>query len=172
MKCANMERNEKLLLLIIGKSANPRCFKNLRFFHEEYLANKKTLMTGEIFTTLVKQLVKEMKRKKTKIVLPPNTISKTNCGQNNYLEPWSSLEFYCATFLPSLFFGCLDILIKPGTPTMDEGVRACDIIHAYLQNQKCVILWADTSLAGIHPINPVLQTFLSVCSVTRKWLCL
>lgn len=77
MKCANMERNEKLPLLIIGKSANPRCFKNLRFFHEEYLANKKALMTGEIFTTLVKQLVKEMKRKKTKIVLPPDTISKT-----------------------------------------------------------------------------------------------
>lgn len=172
MICSNMERNKKLSLLIIRKSANPRCLKNVRIFHEEYLANKKALMTGEIFTALFKQLVKEMKRKKTKIVLPPNTISKTNCGQNNYLEPWSSLEFYCATFLPSLFFGCLDILIKPGTPTMDEGVRACDIIHSYLQNQKCVILWADTSLAGIHPINPVLQTFLSVCSVTRKWLCL
>lgn len=104
MICANMERNKKLSLLIIRKSANPRCLKNVRIFHEEYLANKKALMTGEIFTALFKQLVKEMKRKKTKIVLPPNTISKTNCGQNNYLEPWSSLEFYCATFLPSLFF--------------------------------------------------------------------
>lgn len=73
MVCANMERNDKIPLLVIGKSANPRCLKNVRFF----LANKKALMNGEIFTSLVKQLVKEMKRKKTKIVLPPNTISKT-----------------------------------------------------------------------------------------------
>lgn len=51
---------------------------------------------------------------------------------------------------------------------MDEGVRACDIIHAYLQNQKCVILWADTSLAGIHPINPVLQNFFECLQRNKK----
>lgn len=78
MFCADMERNDKLPLLIIGKSTNPHTLlQNVRLFHVEYLANKNALMTGEIFTTLVKQLVKEMKRKKTKIVLPPNTISKT-----------------------------------------------------------------------------------------------
>lgn len=149
MICANMERNKKLSLLIIRKSANPRCLKNVRIFHEEYLVNKKALMTGEIFTALFKQLVKEMKRKKTKIVLPPNTISKTQpvdqiIIQNLEVHQSSTVLHFCRQperDVPHLFFlGCLDILIKPGTPTMDEGVRACDIIHSYLQNQKCVIL--------------------------------
>lgn len=61
MVCANMDGTEKLPLLIIGKSANPRCFKNVRSFPVEYLANKKAWMTGDIFTTWVKQLDK-MKR--------------------------------------------------------------------------------------------------------------
>ncbi|XP_052696045.1 tigger transposable element-derived protein 6-like [Crassostrea angulata] len=48
MVCANMDGTENLPLLIIGKSANPRCFKNVLSFPVEYLANKKAWMTGVI----------------------------------------------------------------------------------------------------------------------------
>ena len=45
---ANMESTEKLSLLMIGKSENPRCF-NVKTKRLEYKANKKTWKTGEIF---------------------------------------------------------------------------------------------------------------------------
>lgn len=96
MVCTKMDGTEKMPLLIIGKSANPRCFKNVSSFPLEYLANKKAWMTGEIFTTWVKQLDKKMKRKIVLVIdncpahpqipglqsielvfLPPNTTSKT-----------------------------------------------------------------------------------------------
>ncbi|XP_062597709.1 tigger transposable element-derived protein 6-like [Saccostrea cucullata] len=99
MVCANMEGTDRLPLLVIGKSANPRCFKNVRSLPVEYNTNKKAWMTVDIFSTWVKQLDKKMKRKKRKtalvidncpahpkipalqsielIFLPPNTTSKT-----------------------------------------------------------------------------------------------
>ncbi|KAJ4430271.1 hypothetical protein ANN_22483 [Periplaneta americana] len=41
-----MDGSEKLPLLVIGKSANPRCFKNVRTKPVEYEANKKAWMTA------------------------------------------------------------------------------------------------------------------------------
>jgi len=46
---ANMDGSEKLPLLMIGKSSNPRCFKNVKSKPVEYQANKKAWMTGEVF---------------------------------------------------------------------------------------------------------------------------
>jgi len=45
---ANMDGIEKLLLLVIGKSARPRCFKNVRHFPVEYKVNKNAWMTSNI----------------------------------------------------------------------------------------------------------------------------
>lgn len=44
-----MDKLEKLALLIIGKSANPKCFKNVKSKLTEYQANKKAWMKGKIF---------------------------------------------------------------------------------------------------------------------------
>ena len=41
-----MNGSKKLPLLLIGKSANPRCFKNVKNNPIEYLANKKAWMTS------------------------------------------------------------------------------------------------------------------------------
>ena len=43
--CANKSGNDKLSLLIIGKSANPRCFKNKKTLPTPYTSNKKAWMT-------------------------------------------------------------------------------------------------------------------------------
>ena len=40
---------EKLPLLVIGKSANPRCFKNVKKLPLPYKSNKKAWMTAAIF---------------------------------------------------------------------------------------------------------------------------
>ena len=99
MVCANMSGNDKLPLLIIGKSANPRCFKNKKTLPTTYTSNKKAWMTSEIFTDWLKKLDQRLKRQKRKIAmvvdncpahphvrglqcielifLPPNTTSKT-----------------------------------------------------------------------------------------------
>ncbi|XP_041372694.1 tigger transposable element-derived protein 4-like [Gigantopelta aegis] len=66
---ANMTGTEKLKLLVIGKSAKPRCFKNVRSLPVDYRSNKKAWMTGALFTEWVKDLDKSMKRQKRKILL-------------------------------------------------------------------------------------------------------
>ena len=45
---------EKLLLLVFGKSANPRCFKNIKKLPLPYESTKKAWMTAAIFETWVK----------------------------------------------------------------------------------------------------------------------
>lgn len=57
---ANMSGTEKLPLLVIGKSANPRCFKNKKL-PVAYMSNKKSWMTGKIFYGLL-DLLKLFKR--------------------------------------------------------------------------------------------------------------
>lgn len=49
---ANMSGSEKLPLLVIGKSANPRAFKN-KEVPVAYKANKKAWMSGRIFSCLI-----------------------------------------------------------------------------------------------------------------------
>ncbi|XP_054259576.1 tigger transposable element-derived protein 6-like [Macrosteles quadrilineatus] len=98
MLCANCTGTDKLKPLVIGKSKNPRCFKNLTDLPTDYMANPKAWMNCEAFTKWLQSVNKEMKKKKKKILmfvdnctahgdipklsnikiefLPPNTTSK------------------------------------------------------------------------------------------------
>ena len=49
MVCANSDGSKKRPLLIIGKFARPRCFKNLAKHPEEYANSKNAWMTSPIF---------------------------------------------------------------------------------------------------------------------------
>lgn len=95
---ANCTGTHKLNPLVIGKSLKPRCFKNVINFPTDYMANNKAWMTCDAFSTWLKSLDREMKKKKKKILifidncsahgdipklsnikvkyLPPNTTSK------------------------------------------------------------------------------------------------
>lgn len=53
---SNASGTEKLPLLVIGKSKNPRCFRNVRSLPVLYKSNKKAWMTGEIFSSYMKDL--------------------------------------------------------------------------------------------------------------------
>ena len=45
----NMDGTEKLPVLVIGKAAKPRCFKNVKTLPMLYKNNKSAWMTGAIF---------------------------------------------------------------------------------------------------------------------------
>src|SRR2546423_6250561 len=56
--CTNATGTDKLKPLVIGKSAKPRCFKNIQKENlgTKYEANKKAWMTSEIFGRWIKSL--------------------------------------------------------------------------------------------------------------------
>lgn len=61
---ANMDGSEKLPLLVIGKSKNPRCFKNVKSKAVPYEGNKKPWMTAVIFENWLLELDKTYRKKR------------------------------------------------------------------------------------------------------------
>ena len=60
---------KKLPLLVIGKSANPRCFKNIKKLPLLYKSNKKAWMIAAIFEMWVKTLDSQMRKSNRNIAL-------------------------------------------------------------------------------------------------------
>ncbi|XP_069134649.1 tigger transposable element-derived protein 6-like [Argopecten irradians] len=69
MVCSNMSGSDKLPLLVIGKSQNPRCFKNIKTLPTLYRANKKAWMTSELFIEWLRKFDDRMSRKKKSVVM-------------------------------------------------------------------------------------------------------
>ncbi|KAF0688197.1 tigger transposable element-derived protein 6-like, partial [Aphis craccivora] len=69
MLAANMDGSQKLKPLMIGKYANPRCFKNLKSFPLMYRSNKKAWMTGVLFTEWLICIDADMKKANRKILM-------------------------------------------------------------------------------------------------------
>lgn len=67
--CCNMDGTEKLPLLVIGKSAKPRCFKGVKTLPLQYSSSKKAWMNSHLFTNWIKDLDKNFRAKKRKICL-------------------------------------------------------------------------------------------------------
>ncbi|XP_025832024.1 tigger transposable element-derived protein 4-like [Agrilus planipennis] len=61
---ANMTGSVKRKLLVIGKSKNPRCFKNVKRLPVNYQANKSAWMTSQIFEEEIRKSDCELKGKK------------------------------------------------------------------------------------------------------------
>ena len=68
--CTNADGTEKEKPLVIGKSKNPRCFKN--FHHElyvDYKNNQRSWMTGEIYVNWLKSFNSKMKLQNRHVLL-------------------------------------------------------------------------------------------------------
>jgi hypothetical protein len=61
--------SEKLKLLIIGKSKNPCCFKNIKSLDVDYESNKKAWVTSEIYEKLLLKLDKLFAAQRRNILL-------------------------------------------------------------------------------------------------------
>ncbi|GFT97033.1 tigger transposable element-derived protein 6 [Trichonephila clavipes] len=60
----NMDGSEKIIPLVVGKSAKPRCFKSINSFPTKYRSDKKAWMTTELFNEWLVSLNTDMKREK------------------------------------------------------------------------------------------------------------
>lgn len=67
--CVNMTGKEKRKLLVIGKSAWPKCFKNTKHLPVTYKPNKKAWMTCNIFEEHIGPWDKNLQNKNRKILL-------------------------------------------------------------------------------------------------------
>ena len=79
--CANMLGNDKLKLLMIGKSKKPRCFKNINMdtLPVTYWSNQNAWMTGVMFREWVTNWDSVLKRKI--ILLVDNCPAHPNIGE-------------------------------------------------------------------------------------------
>lgn len=62
-------KGEKLPMLVIGKSKNPRCFKNVKHLPCEYKSQKKSWMNSEIFEDWLRKLDRKFRANDRKIAL-------------------------------------------------------------------------------------------------------
>lgn len=104
--CCNQAGSDKRKILIIGKSAKPRCFKNCHSLPCEYTSNKKAWMTREIFSNWLRKFNKDMKKQNKKVLLLID-----NCTAHNELP---KLDFVRVKFFPP---NCTSVL-QP----LDQGI--------------------------------------------------
>uniref|UniRef100_A0A1B6KQS9 HTH CENPB-type domain-containing protein n=1 Tax=Graphocephala atropunctata TaxID=36148 RepID=A0A1B6KQS9_9HEMI len=84
---ANMDGSEKLPLLMIGKSASPRCFKNVKSKPVEYVNSSKAWMTSDLFSKWLIKLDKRFGKEKRKVVLFID-----NCTAHNTIPLMENLK--------------------------------------------------------------------------------
>ena len=156
MLCANMDGSEKLKPLVIGKSKNPRSFKNVRALPVTYIANKKAWMVSEEFTTWVKQLDRQFAAENRRVLLfidncsahpqitglqavklhffPPNTTS--------HLQPMDQgvIMSFKTHYRRRLVKRLLESYEAGETPTPVTVKEAVDMTHASWQQvtQPCI----------------------------------
>lgn len=91
--CCNMSGTEKRKVLVIGKSAKPRCLKNVNSLPCDYRSSRKAWMTTGIFNEWLVKFDEEMKRNKRRILLlidncsPHNETPKLECIRIEYFPP-------------------------------------------------------------------------------------
>ena len=100
--------DEKLSSLVIGKSANPRCFKNAKKLPLPYKHNTKVWMISTIFEKWVKKQILQMRKRPRKIAL---VLDNCTAGPNV-----SGLTNIMLVFLPH------NTTAK--TQPMDAGIRS------------------------------------------------
>ena len=102
----NANGSEKLPLLVIGKSKNPRCLKSVRSLPVEYTSSKKAWMNADLFTNRLQKLNRRFARQDRKILLVID-----NCPAHPVIDNLSHIKI---VFLPPNSTSCLQ--------PMDQGV--------------------------------------------------
>lgn len=153
---ANMDGTEKLPLLMIGKSRNPRCFKNVRTKPIKYRSNTKAWMTANLFKEWLLDLNSTYQRKKRKIILFID-----NCQAHKSI---TAMENVTVVFFPPN----MTSVVQP----MDQGViknlkhfYRCLVVQHLLteSSQKLPITLLDASRMCLNAWSKVSQKTIANC---------
>ncbi|CAE1275072.1 unnamed protein product [Acanthosepion pharaonis] len=93
LQFTNMDGSEKQSV-VVGKSAKPRCFKNVKTLPFSYFANRKAWMTSQLFTDVMKTLDRKMIAQNRKIIL---FLDNATCHN---LLPGTNLSNIKLSFMP------------------------------------------------------------------------
>ncbi|XP_057302680.1 tigger transposable element-derived protein 4-like [Hydractinia symbiolongicarpus] len=114
---------KRLPMFVIGKSANPRCFKGVKTLPCRYRSQKKSWMSGELFEEWVRELDRKFSVSKRKIALIID-----NCTAHPHVE---NLEWVELIFLPPN--------TTSQTQPMDQGIiRALKAKYRSLAVRKLI----------------------------------
>lgn len=111
---------------MIGKSANPRCFKNMKTKPVEYESNKKAQMTGEVFTKCLLKLNSKFRKKEGNIMLFID-----NYTVHNFILEMENVKV-------EFFLANMTSIAKP----MDQGIIK-SFNHYYCL--LLVLIWTSTT---------------------------
>lgn len=142
--CTNMSGKDKRKLLIIGKSKNPRCFKNVVRLPVDYKANSKAWMTSEIFIEYIRKWDEELAETKRKIILLVD-----NCPAHPNIE---HLRYIKIVFMPPNTSSKL----QPLDQGIIHAVKKCyrqSLLLKVVQNIDAGIDFKITLLDGINLIH-------------------
>ena len=89
----NMDGSEKQAV-VVGKSAKPCCFKNVKTLPFSYFTNRKAWMTSQLFTDIMKTLDRNMIAQNRKIIL---FLDNATCHN---LLPGTNLSNIKLSFMP------------------------------------------------------------------------
>ena len=145
---------EKLPPLVIGKSANQRCFKNITNLPASYEANSQTWMTSSIFKKWLRKLDFQMRNSAKKIAMALN-----NCTAHPNINGLTNIKL---VFLPS------NTMAK--TQSLDSAVIHCLKAH-YAKSLAKLHLLAfevkkDFTMNVLQAMKLLRQAWNSVSEVT------
>ncbi|CAI6353251.1 unnamed protein product [Macrosiphum euphorbiae] len=148
-----MAGTDKKKLLIIGKSAKPRCFKNIKITNlpVSYLSNKNAWMTAEIFTSWLKDWDKELGKQSRTILLIVD-----NAGPHPKLIDLKNITL---EFLPpntTSLVQPLDMGIIKNLKTHYRGLLVTYILKAIEDNSHCFAHCGFRPLIDL-PIPPIVS---------------
>ena len=144
---ANMSGNDKMQIVVIGKSMNPRCFKNVKHLPVDYYANSKAWMTSDIFSKWIKKVDRTMRIQGRKIVLLVD-----NCSAHPHCDDLQNVKL---VFLPPNTTS----LLQP----MDQGIIQ-NFKHHYRK------LLAHKKLAAIEQKEDFNENLLGALhNVKKAW---
>lgn len=163
--CANLTGTEKRKLLVIGKTKNPRCFKNVKGLPVNYKANRKAWMTSDLFISELREWDKELNREKRNILLlvdncpahpdvkhlksiklvflPPNTSSKLQPMDQGVIH---ALKSYYRQLLLMKMVQSMD----DGTALIINLLDAINLIHKAWQRVSQQTIAKCFQHAGFH----------------------
>lgn len=158
--CANMSGTDKKKLLVIGKSANPRSFKNVKRLPVDYTANKKAWMTAEIFEREIRKWDKTLDKQNRQILLLVD-----NCPAHSAVPNLNNIKL---VFLPPNVTSVLQPMDQGVIRSFKAHFRRLLVLLLIEQREKSTINSCNVKISMLEAIRLMSDAWNSVSMLTIK----